>query len=69
MGSVTVLQQKGLGEGKIEKVGFKVFGGHLKKDFPFAPGWRNLNQGECLIESRYSCFITRSNHVTHIYMR
>ncbi|PTB38747.1 uncharacterized protein TrAFT101_006770 [Trichoderma asperellum] len=45
MGSVTVQQQNGLEEGNIGADGFKVFGGQLKKDFLFAPGWRNLNQG------------------------
>ncbi|PON23473.1 hypothetical protein TGAM01_v207707 [Trichoderma gamsii] len=45
MGSVTVQQQHGLGEGKIGEDGFKVFGGQLKKDFLFAPGWRNINHG------------------------
>ncbi|UKZ61801.1 uncharacterized protein TrAtP1_003059 [Trichoderma atroviride] len=45
MGSVTIQQRNELGEGKIGEDGFKVFGGQLKKDFLFAPGWRNINHG------------------------
>lgn len=45
MGSVTVQQQNGFGE-EVGVDGFKVFGGHLKKDFLFAPGWMNINHGE-----------------------
>lgn len=56
MGSVTVQQQNGLGEGKIGEDGYKVFGGQLKQDFLFASGWRNLNHGELSHTMTFNCY-------------
>jgi hypothetical protein len=44
MGSVTVQDT------------IKVFGGHLKKDFPFASGWINLNHGKLSPRIDYPSF-------------
>ncbi|TFB02664.1 hypothetical protein CCMA1212_005449 [Trichoderma ghanense] len=44
MASLPVRQRED-GEAKVGEDGFKVFGGEMKKDFCFAPGWTNLNQG------------------------
>ncbi|KAL6907208.1 PLP-dependent transferase [Trichoderma evansii] len=45
MGSVTVPLRNDLEKGKTGDDGFKVFGGQMKKDFLFAPGWTNMNHG------------------------
>ncbi|KAL7811651.1 selenocysteine lyase-like protein [Trichoderma gracile] len=44
MASLPVHQREG-GEARVGEDGFKVFGGEMKKDFLFAPGWTNLNHG------------------------
>ncbi|RFU82044.1 cysteine desulfurylase [Trichoderma arundinaceum] len=45
MVSLTVRQRDPAEEAPIGEDGFKVFGGHMKKDFLFDPEWTNLNQG------------------------